>query len=67
MQKTLYPRDDEDKLYVSRKGGRGFAKIKDSFNPSIQPLEDYIKKTAEENWLQWLETIQTTQASTEQK
>ena len=26
-----------------------------------------IKKGAEENWLQWPETIQTTQTSTEQK
>ena len=34
-----------DRLYVSRKeGGRGLASIKDSVDPSIQWLEDYIEK-----------------------
>ena len=42
MHKALYPRDDVDKLYVSRKeGGRGLASIEDA---SIQQLEDYIGK-----------------------
>ena len=45
MHKALHPRDDVDKLYVSRKvGGRAFASIEDSFDASIQRLEDYIEK-----------------------
>ena len=37
MQKALHPRDDVDRLYVSRKGGgRGLANIGDSINASIQ-------------------------------
>ena len=45
MQKALHRRDYVDRLYVSRKdGGRGLASIKDSVDPSIQRLEDYIEK-----------------------
>ena len=45
MYKALYPRDDVDGLYVSRKGGRrGLASIKDSIDASIQRLKDYIQK-----------------------
>ena len=45
MHKTLHPRDDVDRLYVSRKeGGRGLASIEDSVDASIQRLEDYIEK-----------------------
>ena len=45
MHKTLHPRDDIDRLYVSRKeGGKGFASIEGSVDASIQRLEDYIKK-----------------------
>ena len=45
MHKTLHPRDDVDRLYVSRKeGGRGLASIEDSVDASIQQLEDYIEK-----------------------
>ena len=45
MHKALHPRDDVDRLYVSRKeGGRGLASIKDSVDASIQRLEDYIAK-----------------------
>ena len=45
MHKALHPRDDVDRLYVSRKeGGRGLASIEDSVNASIQRLEDYIEK-----------------------
>ena len=45
MHKTLHPRDDVDRLYVSRKeGGRGLASIEDSVDASIQRLEDYIGK-----------------------
>ena len=43
--KVLHPRDDVDRLYVSRKeGGRGHASIEDSVDASIQRLEDYIQK-----------------------
>ena len=45
MHKALHPRDDVDRLYVSRKeGGRGFASIGDTVDMSIQRLEDYIEK-----------------------
>ena len=43
--KALHPRDDVDRLYVSRKeGGRRLASIEDSVNASIQQLKDYIEK-----------------------
>ena len=36
MNKALHPRDDIDRLYVSRKeGGRGYASIKDNVGASI--------------------------------
>ena len=45
MHKALHPRDDVDRLYVSRKeGGRVLASIEDSVDASIQRLEDYIEK-----------------------
>ena len=45
MLKALHPRDDVDRLYVSRKeGGRGIASIEDSVDASIQRLEDYTEK-----------------------
>ena len=45
MHKALHPRDDVDRLYVSRKeGGRGLDSIEDSVDASIQRLEDYIEK-----------------------
>ena len=45
MHKVLHPRNDVDRLYVSRKeGGRGLASIEDSVDASIQQLEDYIEK-----------------------
>ena len=45
MCKALHPRDDVDRLYVSRKGiGRGLASIEDSVDASIQRLEDYMEK-----------------------
>ena len=45
MHKALHPRDDVDRLYVSRKqGGRGLASIEDTVDESIQRLEDYIEK-----------------------
>ena len=45
MHKALHPRDDVDRLYVSRKeGGRGLASIEDTVDASIQRIEDYIEK-----------------------
>ena len=45
MHKALHPRDDVDRLYVSRtEGGRWFARIEDSVDASIQRLEDYLEK-----------------------
>ena len=45
MHKALHPRNDADRLYVSRnEGGRGVASIEDSVDASIQQLEDYIEK-----------------------
>ena len=45
MHKALHPRDDVDRLYVSRKeGGRGLASIEDRVDASIQRLEYYIEK-----------------------
>ena len=39
MHKALHPRDDVDRLYVSRKkGGGGLANIKDIVDASIQRL-----------------------------
>ena len=49
MHKALHPRNDVDRLYVSRKeGGRGLASIEDSLDASIQRLEDYIQNTMED-------------------
>ena len=45
MYKALHPRDDVDRLYVSRKErGRGLASSEDSIDASIQRLEDFIEK-----------------------
>ena len=45
LHKALHPRDDVDRLYVSRKeAGRGLASIEVSIDASIQRLEDYIGK-----------------------
>ena len=45
MHKALHPRDDVDRLYVSRKeGGRGLASIEDTVVASIQRVGDYIEK-----------------------
>ena len=45
MHKALHPRDDVDRLHVTRReGGRGLANIEDSEDTSIQRLKDYIEK-----------------------
>ena len=60
MHKALYPRDDVERVYVSRKEkGRELDSIEDSVNVPIR-LEDNIKSPDEHRLLQ-PETIQTTQ------
>ena len=45
IHKVLHPRDDVDRLYVSRTvGGRQLASIEDSVDASIRRLEDCIEK-----------------------
>ena len=42
MHKASHPRDDIDRLYVSRKeGGRGLASTENNTEASIQRLKDY--------------------------
>ena len=61
MHKALHPRDDVDRLYVSRKeGGRGLASIEDTVDASIQRLEDYIEKKTNEDELEPSESIRAT-------
>ena len=48
MHKALHPKDDIDRLYVSRKeGGRWLSSIEDNIDILIQELEDYKKKSKE--------------------
>ena len=47
MHKELHPRDDVDRLHVSRKEGGKLASIENSVDSSIQRLEDYIEKQEE--------------------
>ena len=45
MFKAFHPRDDVDRLYMSRReGGRGHANSEDSVDTSVQRLKDYIRK-----------------------
>ena len=45
MHWALHPRDDRDRLYVSRKeGGIGLTRIEDWVNVSLWELTDFIKK-----------------------
>ena len=65
MHKALHPRDDNDRVYVSRKeGGRGFASIEDSVGASIQRLWDYIEKH-ERKLITASKTIRTTRKTIE--
>ena len=42
MHEALHPRDDVDRLYVSRKKGRrGLTSVEDSVDASIQRLGDF--------------------------
>ena len=48
MHDALHPRDDINRLYVSRKEGRrGLASIRDCIDTSMQGLENNIKKSRE--------------------
>ena len=48
MHKVLHPRNDVDRLYVSRKkGGRVLISIEDCVDASIQRLEDFKEKRGE--------------------
>ena len=59
MYKALYPRNDFDRLYVSRnEGGWSHSSIADNVDASIQRLEGY-KEKHEEDWLQPTEKILT--------
>ena len=45
MHKALHPRDDVNRLHVSRKeGGRGLTSIEGSVDASIQRFKVYIEK-----------------------
>ena len=45
LHQGLHPRDDINRLYVSRKeGGRGLRSIEDSIDTLIERNEDYIEK-----------------------
>ena len=44
IHKALQPRDDTDRLNVTKKGGRGLASTEDSVNPLEQGREVCIKK-----------------------
>ena len=45
MHKARHPRDDVNRLHVSRKEGvRGLSSIEDSVDASIQRFDDYIGK-----------------------
>ena len=53
IHEALHPRDDIDRLYVSRGGGgggggTGLASIEDNIDASIQRLKDDIKNAEEE-------------------
>ena len=44
IHKSLYPRDDVDRRYVSRKErGRRLAAIEDTIDATMQRLEDYVE------------------------
>ena len=48
MHKALHPRDDVDRLYMSREeGGRELVNIEDSVDASIQRLEDFVENCRE--------------------
>ena len=45
MHKTLHPRNDSARMYMSRKEGRGLISIEECVYSSIRGFEDYIEKS----------------------
>ena len=46
MYKALHPRDDNDRFYVTRKGGGGgFISIEDGEDATIKGLKENTKKS----------------------
>ena len=60
MHKALHPRDDVDRVYVSRKeGGRGLASTEDSVDAKNTTTSRLHKKSAEEKLIRATRKIQT--------
>ena len=67
MHNALHPRDDVDRLYVSRKEkGRGLTSTKDNVDASINDLKTTYKNM-EEDWLQPSEKILTSRTTISRK
>ena len=50
MQKVLHPRDDVDRLYISRKdGGRGLAALKTALTHRYNDSKTIYKNTKEDS------------------
>ena len=65
MHKVLHPRDDVDRLYVSRKeGGGGLVIIEDSVDARYSDSKTTLENTKEDGW-QPSENILTTRWTTE--
>ena len=47
MRKALHLKDDIDRVYVSKEGGRALVNFQDCLDASGQKLEDYVKKYKE--------------------
>ena len=43
IHKALHPRDDIDRLYMAKKGGKGLASIENF----VEALQEYVKKSKE--------------------
>ena len=51
MHRTLYPKDDVDKLYISiKEAGNGLAGIENCVGATIKELEKYPKKQRKTNY-----------------
>ena len=58
MVKALEPREDIDRLYVTRKkGGRRLVNIEDCVDGAIQVLKEYINKSKRDKLLPPVATI----------
>ena len=47
MRKPLHPKNEIDRLYMSRKRSRGLDSIKDCINTTVRGQKDFIKKRKE--------------------